>query len=143
MINPNSKVLSVDITHDRLDDDVKGNPHIEFLEMSSSDPRVAARIEELRAQYPGPVFAILDSDHRAFHVLAEMELLRPVLKRGDYVIVEDSNLNGHPVKPTHGPGPFEATEEYFAKYPRDYIRDTERENKFGFTFSTNGFLIRQ
>ena len=46
------------------------------------------------------------------HVLAEMKLLRPLLSAGDYLIVEDSILNGHPVLPGWGPGPYEAIEAY-------------------------------
>jgi len=92
----------------------------------------------LRSQYPGPAFAILDSDHRKDHVLAELKLLRPVLVSGDYLIVEDSNVNGHPVYATHGPGPFEAREEYFREFPDDKF-DTAREAKFGSTFATKGF----
>jgi cephalosporin hydroxylase len=99
--------------------------------------------EILRTERPGPVFAILDSDHRMDHVLGEMLLLRPLLLPGDYLIVEDSNINGHPVLPDWGPGPFEAAAEYFARFPSDYERDTAREHKFSFTFATNGFLIRR
>jgi len=67
--------------------------------------------------------------------------IRNVLQANDYVVVEDSNVNGHPVARNWGPGPFEAMDEYFLRYPDDYIRDTEREQKFAFTFATNGFLI--
>ena len=111
--------------------------------MSSSSPEVGERIAALRHQYKGPVFAILDSDHSKAHVLAEMNMLRPVLVAGDYMVVEDSNVNGHPVLPWHGPGPFEAVTEYFRQYPEDYTYDTAREAKFGFTFATRGFLIRR
>ena len=85
----------------------------------------------------------MDSDHSKAHVLEEMKLLRPVLVTGDYLVVEDSNVNGHPVLPWHGPGPFEAVSEYFEQHPDDYIYDTARESKFGFTFATRGFLIRR
>lgn len=142
-VNPNSKVFSVDISHDHLDPNLLGNTHIEFMKSSSTDPRVAGRIAELREEFPGPVFAILDSDHSKSHVLAEMEILRPLLKRGDYVIVEDSNINGHPVLPSWGDGPYEAIESYFERFPNDFRRDKERERKFGFTFAPRGFLIRQ
>jgi len=81
----------------------------------------------------------LDSDHRKDHVLAELKLLRLVLVSGYYLIVEDSNVNGPPVYATHGPGPFEAREEYFREFPDDYKFDTTREAKFGFTFATKGF----
>jgi cephalosporin hydroxylase len=110
---------------------------------SSTDQRVSKRIRELRAEYPGPAFFILDSDHSKDHVLGEMQLLRAVTEPGDYVIVEDSNINGHPVQRNFGPGPYEAIEAYEKQFPDDYSHDSAREAKFGFTFAVNGFLIRK
>ncbi|MDV3136646.1 rhamnosyl O-methyltransferase [Mycobacterium sp. 29Ha] len=136
-------VLSVDITHKNLHPDVVDDPDVVWLESSSAAPRVAEKIAQLRAEFPGPVFAILDSDHSHDHVLAEMKLLRPQLAAGDYLVVEDSNVNGHPVLPGFGAGPFEAIESYEAQFPDDYVHDHEREKKFGFSFATNGFLIRK
>jgi cephalosporin hydroxylase len=42
------------------------------------------------------------------HVYQELLLLLPLLQKGDYVVVEDSDINGHPVLPSYGPGPWEA-----------------------------------
>jgi cephalosporin hydroxylase len=140
-VNPDLKVLSVDIDHSLLDPRVSDYPEIEFLESSSTDAGVARRICELREANPGPAFYILDSDHTRDHVLAEMINIRDTLQAGDYVIVEDSNINGHPVARNWGAGPYEAMEEYFRRYPDDYSRDTQREHRFAFTFATNGFLI--
>jgi cephalosporin hydroxylase len=140
-VNPSLKVLSVDIDHSLLDSRVKDYPEIEFLESSSTDACVTRRIAELRAENPGPAFFILDSNHKKYHVVAEMIGLREVLQPNDYVIVEDSNINGHPVARGWGEGPFEAMEEYFRRYPDDYSRDKQRENRFAFTFATNGFLV--
>ena len=140
-VNPGIKVLSVDIDHSLLDPRVKDYPEIEFLESSSTDAGVALRIAALRRENPGPAFFILDSDHRKKHVLSELISLREVLQHGDYVIVEDSNINGHPVARNWGAGPFEAMEEYFRRYPDDYSRDTQREHRFAFTMATNGFLV--
>lgn len=137
------RVLSVDINLERVSPKTKSDVDIELLTMSSTDRRVDYRIQKLRGEFPGPAFAILDSDHSKSHVLAEMKLLRPRLHSGDYLIVEDSNINGHPVNPGWGAGPFEAIEEYFRLHPDDYLHDREREQKFGFTFAPNGFLIRQ
>ena len=136
------RVLSVDIDHSRVPDIVKQDPDIELLTISSTDDRVRERIGQLRQQFPGPVFAILDSDHSKMHVLAEMKVLRPLLSKGDYLVVEDSNINGHPVLPSHGPGPYEAIQEYLRAFPHDYDSDVERERKFGFTFAPKGFLRR-
>jgi len=136
------KVLSVDISHKALTARVREDSDIELMESSSTDARVAERIRQLREEFAGPVLAILDSDHSADHVLAEMRLLRRLLVRDDYLVVEDSNANGHPMLPGFGPGPFEAIEAYEREFPGDYRHDREREGKFGFTFATNGFLIR-
>ncbi|HTY35194.1 CmcI family methyltransferase, partial [Mycobacterium sp.] len=103
---------------------------------------IAEHIRRLRSEFPGKVFAILDSDHSMNHVLAEMKLLRPLLSAGDYLIVEDSNMNGHPVLPGWGPGPYEAIEAYEHEFPNDYTHDVARENKFGWTQAPNGYLIR-
>ena len=52
-------------------------------------------------------------------MLKEMKLLRHVLARGDYLVVEDTNINGHPVLPGWGPGPYEAIEAYEHEFPND------------------------
>lgn len=137
------RLLSVDVNGDRINQQLRDDPDTELLTMSSTDERVYERIARLRQDFPGPAFSILDSDHRESHVIQELKMLRGFLVSGDYVIVEDSNINGHPVNPNWGPGPFEAIEEYFRLFPGDYIHDNERESKFGFTFAPNGFLIRR
>ncbi|CAN5253714.1 rhamnosyl O-methyltransferase [soil metagenome] len=136
------RVLSVDISHALLRPEARQDPDVEFVESSSTLPTIATRIQQLREEYPGKVFAILDSDHSMEHVLAEMKLLRPLLSEGDYLIVEDSLLNGHPVAPEWGPGPYEAIQEYETEFPNDYMHDTAREDKFGWSFAPYGFLIR-
>lgn len=138
-----AKVLSVDIDHSGLSNVVRTHPLVELVLSSSTNPAVAQRIKQLRAEFPGPAFAILDSDHSRYHVFAEMLLLRPLLKTGDYLVVEDSNMNGHPVRSGWGEGPYEAIQEYFSCYPEDYEHDRSRERKFGFTFAPEGFLIRR
>nr|WP_048631252.1 CmcI family methyltransferase [Mycolicibacterium aurum] len=136
------KVLSVDISHQRLDPATTNDPNIIFFESSSIVPAVADQIARLKEEFPGRIFAILDSDHSKDHVLAEMKLLRPLLSAGDYLLVEDSCVNGHPVLPGWGPGPYEAIQAYDKEFPDDYTHDVMREDKFGFTFAPNGFLIR-
>lgn len=53
---------------------------------------------------------VLDSDHRAEHVLRELQLYSPLCQPGDYLIVEDGHVNL--VLPGFGPGPLEATEQF-------------------------------
>jgi cephalosporin hydroxylase len=137
------RVLTVDTRRNRIDPQALDHPRIEVLTASSTDPATAARIVELEELLPGPVFAILDSDHSAAHVGSELSLITPLLAPGDYLVVEDSNLNGHPVMPGYGPGPYEAVEAFLADHPGAYLRDPAREAKFGFSFAPGGFLIRQ
>jgi cephalosporin hydroxylase len=142
-LNPALRVISVDISHVDVHPRVRTEPSIHLMTCSSTDPGMAANLLAYRAAMPGPAFFILDSDHRKAHVLAEMELLRQVTKPGDYLVVEDGNINGNPVLPGWGEGPYEAVAAYREKYPDDYAHDAERESKFGFTFAPGGFLIRR
>ena len=116
------RVLTVDTLRTRIDDQTIDHPRIEVRTASSTDPGTADRISELKDLFPGPVFAILDSDHSAAHVRAELELITPLLMPGDYLVVEDSNLNGHPVMPDYGPGPFEAVAGLPGRSPRRLSR---------------------
>ncbi|WP_375488469.1 rhamnosyl O-methyltransferase [uncultured Mycobacterium sp.] len=136
------KVFSVDVSHAHLDSAARRDPDILFVESSSTVPAIAEHIQRLKSEFPGKIFAILDSDHSMNHVLAEMKLLRPLLSTGDYLLVEDSMLNGHPVLPGWGPGPYEAIEAYEREFPGDYTHDVARENQFGWTQAPNGYLIR-
>jgi cephalosporin hydroxylase len=136
-------VVSVDITASRISEKTKSDPNIHLLTMSSASPEARQSVRTLRQKFPGPAFAILDSDHSKQHVLAEMVNLRDILVTGDYLVVEDSNINGHPVAKSFGPGPYEAIQEYFRMFPQDYDHDFDRERKFGFSFAPNGFLRRR
>jgi cephalosporin hydroxylase len=136
-------VVTVDIADSGISEKTKSDPNIRVLTMSSASEEARHAIKSLRRDYPGPAFAILDSDHSKDHVLAEMMNLRNVLVAGDYMVVEDSNINGHPVFRKFGPGPYEAIQEYFRRFPNDYEHDLAREQKFGVTAAPLGFLRRR
>lgn len=134
------RVQGFDIDLSMVHETARDHPRVSLMECSSTDPQVAPRIESARDG--GPIFAVLDSDHSRRHVLAELELITPVLRPGDYMIVEDTNINGHPVLPGWGPGPFEALQEFLEANPDAYTQDKDRELKFGWTQAPEGFLIR-
>ncbi len=142
-LSSQSIVLTVDHKRRDLDCRVTAHPRIEIMISRSTDSAVKVRISELRQRNPGPIFVILDSSHEKDHVLDELVFLRPILFRGDYLVVEDSNINGHPVLPETGPGPWEALLEYESRYPNDFCRDSNLEAKFGFTFAPRGYLMRR
>jgi cephalosporin hydroxylase len=83
---------------------------------------------------------ILDSNHKRGHVLRQLHSYSSFVTLGQYLIVEDTNTNGHPVMPEHGPGPWEAVERFLRD--QDAFRiDVSREH-FLFSFNPGGYLLR-
>lgn len=112
---------------------------ITYLDGSSVDP---ATLEDIRSlvRHDDVVLVILDALHRCEHVLAECRAYAPFVTRGSYLIVEDTNLNGHPVAADYGPGPAEAVALFLAEHP-DFIVDRARERLL-MTFNPGGYLRR-
>jgi cephalosporin hydroxylase len=134
------RVITIDVSHHALQ--VRQHPRIEFLLANSASEDTAARVAGILPAQRGPLFMILDSDHSKPHVLRELELLTPLLRSGDYLVVEDTCVNGHPVRPEFGPGPMEALEEFMRQRPGQFLLDKERETKFGYTAAPSGYLIK-
>ena len=88
----------------------------------------------------GTVLVILDADHSRDHVLAELQLWADVVSVGSYVIVEDTNINGHPVYAEFGPGPWEAVEQFLAGRS-DFTVDESR-HRLLMTWNPRGYLRR-
>ena len=130
------RIVTIDI------DSRKGRPQhgrITYLAGSSVDPGVLAEVKTY-ASSADKILVILDSDHSERHVTQELELYKDFVSRGSYLIVEDSNVNGHPVAPEFGPGPMEAVEK-FMQDNREFVIDSSRE-KYFVTFNPKGYLRR-
>ena len=84
--------------------------------------------------------AMNKTDHSKKHVLNELKLYNNFVTKGSYLIVEDTNINGHPAYPDFGPGPMEAVEE-FLKENEDYMIDKSKE-KYYMTFNPGGYLLK-
>lgn len=98
-------------------------------------------LEEVRRRCNGlRVMVILDSDHSKGYVLKELDVYAQMVSVGQYLIVEEGNINGHPVLPGWGPGPWEALAEWTPQHP-EFECDKTRE-RFGVSWNPNGFLRR-
>jgi cephalosporin hydroxylase len=112
------------------------------LTLVVGDSTSAAVLDSVRAarRTAERCMVILDSDHHADHVGRELRAYREFVSVGSYMVVEDTNVNGHPVMSEHGPGPFEAVHAFLADDP-DFEIDKSRE-KFLLTFFPDGYLRR-
>ena len=110
----------------------------------STDAKVRSRVQEtvkrLLARADGPVMVTLDSDHSEENVSAELQFYPAFVTAGSYLIVEDTNVNGHPVAASHGPGPWEAVQKFLATHP-EFKPDLDCQ-KHLLTFFPNGWLKR-
>ena len=129
------EVITLDITNPP---NLPQHHRIKYILGSSIDPQI---ISDIKSIVKGKkVLVVLDSDHSKDHVLKELEIYSDIVTTGSYMIVEDSNVNGHPVALEHGPGPMEAINEFIIKDNRFQI-DLSRE-KFMLTFNPSGYLIK-
>lgn len=139
-MNPAGHVITIDIE----DKSAKAREMdiakkmVTFVIGSSTDPKVVAEIAE---QVKGKrTLVILDSDHSRDHVLKELESYAPLVNVGSYIVVQDSNVNGHPVFHKHGPGPMEAIKAFLASV-KNFEVDAERERLLH-TTNPQGYLKR-
>ena len=130
------RVVTIDITQYP---NLPQHPRITYLLGSSTAPEIFQQLKS--AIHPGDkVMVSLDSDHHKAHVLKELQLYSQLVTLGNYLVVEDCEINGHPVLSSFGPGPAEAVAEFLSTN-RDFVQDHSRE-KFGLTASPGGWLKR-
>lgn len=117
---------------------------IESIVGFSTDWRVTEQVgdavERALSIRNGPVMVTLDSDHTEENVTRELELYSPFVTQESYLIVEDTNVNGHPSAHDHGPGPWEAVEKFLSAHP-GFVRDRRCERHL-LTFFPGGWLKR-
>ena len=142
-VNPASRIISIDIADNMQA--ARNLPlvkrRVEFVIGSSVDPAVVKSIAQ--KVHGKKVMVLLDSDHKRKHVLQELKMYGPLVSEGSYLIVQDTNINGHPVLPHWADGdggPMEAVHEFMAGNDEFQV-DASRERLL-FTFSPGGFLKR-
>ena len=131
----NGKIVSIDL---KKRENLPQHPRISYWTGSSVSEEILQRVRETARGCKTMV--ILDSDHAYQHVKRELELYAPLVSSGCYLIVEDTNVNGHPTNLEHGPGPWEAASEFMTR-TNDFKVDKSRE-RFLLTLNPNGYLKR-
>lgn len=138
---PDTKVFTIDI-----DDAMSrpSHPSVVYLKGSSIDKAMVSHVRGLAVKDDAAkIMVILDSHHTRDHVFAELNAYASMVGAGMYLIVEDTNIHGHPVLPNvYGAmqGPYEAVEKFLPKNPQ-FQRDPWRE-RFGISFNPGGYLKR-
>ena len=130
------KVVSIDLNPV---DHRPRHERITYLDGSSTSPEILRTVTEA-IKPTDTVLVVLDSDHSKAHVLDELRLYSPLVTLNSYIVVEDSNQNGHPVSPFTGPGPMEAIDEFMRDNTR-FLVDRTRE-KYYLTFNPSGYIKR-
>jgi len=130
------RVITIDI---EIVPDRPEHPRLSYLTGSSTDPQIIAQVHDAVGSERAMV--VLDSDHSAAHVYQEILAYSPLVQVGDYLIVEDTNVNGHPVAADFGPGPMEAVDKFLSGN-NEFVID-ERCERFLMTLNPRGYLRRR
>ncbi len=128
--------IDIDATHEGIR---PRHPRITYLTGSSTTAEMMGRVDSIVAGRSN-VLVILDSDHHMEHVLEELRRYSNYVPVGGYIVVEDTNINGHPTYPEFGPGPWEAVDVFLGEDSR-FVADRTRE-RFILTMNPRGFLRR-
>jgi cephalosporin hydroxylase len=117
---------------------------IQLIEGSSVDPKTAATVFH-RAKDAKQVVVFLDSNHTHEHVLRELELYSPLVKKGGYLVVFDTVIDdmppdSFPDRPwAIGNSPKTAVGEFLRKNRR-FVVDEDFDRRLLLTVAPSGYL---
>jgi cephalosporin hydroxylase len=131
------KVLSIDLAP--VQKTYPRHPRISYLggysstHLRSVKEAGLAAVDAVRGR--GAIMVILDSDHSQKHVTQELNCYASLVTPSSYLVVEDTNINGHPVFEAFGPGPHEALEAWLPRHP-EYEIDARLPARMLFSMHT-------
>lgn len=144
------KVIGIDIDIRKQNkSEIEKHPlfkRIKMIEGSSIDKKIVKKVYQL-AKNKKRILVILDSNHSHEHVLEELKLYSPLIKKNSYLIVFDTiienmsaSTKSHQKRPWgKGNNPKTAVKQFLKDSTR-FINEKEIENKLMITVAPNGFL---
>lgn len=148
LLGGEGKVIGIDIDirrHNREEIERHAlSKRITLLEGSSTDSSIVEEVERLMAE-DARVLVILDSNHTHEHVLQELQLYSPFVRKGGYIVVldtiiEDLPSDAYPDRPwKKGANPKTAVWEFLRGNDRFRI-DRDLEAKLLITGAPDGYL---
>lgn len=144
-----TKVVGVDIfippdLRERLGRHTRLAPRMELIEGSSLDPAIVDRVRGIVGK--GRTMVILDSNHTHDHVLGELELYSPFVRKGQYLLCCDTIVEYADAPPSRrrewgrGNSPATAAKAFMKAHPRFRV-DEELENRLLLTCHPGGYLV--
>ena len=130
------EVIGVDINHENISEKVSNHERITLLTGDACEvfESVKAKVNDKQK-----ILIIEDSSHTYENTLNILRLYSTLIKKGGYLIVEDSICH-HGLDVGPKPGPYEAVEQ-FIKENKSFIIDRTKES-FLLTWNPKGFLFR-
>lgn len=130
------RVVGVDISHDVIAQEVRAHSRITLITGDACE--VFSQVKTLVKEHE-IVLIIEDSAHTYQNTLNVLRAYSPLVSKGSYFIVEDSNCHhGIEIGPT--PGPYEAIERFISEN-KDFSIDRTKE-RFIITSNPKGYLLR-
>jgi len=141
-------VLGVDIdirAHNRAAIEAHSmSPRIRMIQGSSIDEAIAAQVRQAVAGCKNPL-VVLDSNHTHEHVLRELELYSPLVRKGGWLVVFDTvveNMPGdfYPDRPWGlGDNPMTAVDAFLKANGR-FIIDADMDARLSVSMAPRGYL---
>ena len=117
---------------------------IQLIEGSSTDEKVIAEVMK-RASNLERIVVFLDSNHTHEHVIGELDLYSPLVRKGSYLVVFDTVVEEMPDtafsnRPwARGNNPMTAVREFLGRNQR-FVVDKEFEQRLQLSVAPSGYL---
>jgi cephalosporin hydroxylase len=135
------QVVSIDLTPPTP---VYHPGNVKFLQGDQTDLS-ATLTPKLIAELPRPWLVIEDASHHYKPTLAVLRFFDPLLRSGEYIVIEDANMTEMGTDAGHDGGPARAICEFLGTRGADYVIDDRYCDLYGInvTENPNGYLRRK